>query len=145
MEPLATGTGQRLDQWLWHARFAKSRTLAHAVIERGKVRINREKVTKPSQSLKIGDVVTLSTGPRVRIFEVRSLGVRRGPAIEAQLLFLELTPTPDRTTSSPKAEIGAGPSPATDLVDAVRLMGAGRPTKRDRRATERLKDRFREC
>lgn len=145
MAPLEPGTGQRLDQWLWHARFAKSRTLAQALIERGKVRINREKVAKPSQALKVGDVVTLSTGPRVRIIEVCGHTLRRGPASEAQLLFRELTPEPDRTTQTQKSAIGGGPSPVTDLSGAIRPTGAGRPTKRERRATERLKDRFREC
>ena len=138
-------TGQRLDQWLWHARIAKSRTLAQALIGRGKVRINTIKTDKPSHWLKPGDVVTLSLGPRVRVVEVRDIGARRGPASEAQLLFQELTPVSDQSKSSQQSGAKDGPSPVQDSVAAVRPIGAGRPTKRERRATERLKDRFREC
>lgn len=135
---------QRLDQWLWFARLTKSRTLAQALIERGKVRVNREKVARSSQVLKAGDTITLSTGPVVRIYRVIGFGLRRGPAPEAKRLYEELTPAADRTKSSPAEIPGAEASASLDLGSAVRPAGAGRPTKRDRRATERLKDRFRE-
>jgi ribosome-associated heat shock protein Hsp15 len=136
--------GQRLDRWLWFARVTKSRTLAQVLIERGKVRVNREKVGRDSQVLKPGDVVTLSLGPRVRILTVKAFGVRRGPASEAQSLYEELTPAPDRTKSSAAEKSSGGQAPVEDFAAAVRPDGAGRPTKRERRATERLKDRFRE-
>jgi ribosome-associated heat shock protein Hsp15 len=136
--------GQRLDQWLWFARLTKSRTLAQALIERGKVRVNRDKVGRASHWLKTGDVVTLSTGPRVRVVTIKGFGVRRGRAAEAQALYEELTPAPDRTKSSPAEKSADGSSPITDLSVAVRPDGAGRPTKRERRATERLRDRHRE-
>ena len=135
---------QRLDQWLCFARVTKSRSLAQALIERGKVRVNREKASRASHVLKTGDVVTLSLGPRVRILTVKGFGRRRGPAAEAQVLHEELTPAPDRTKSSPAEMSGDGPVPLADLNAAVRPAGAGRPTKRDRRATERLRNRFRE-
>jgi ribosome-associated heat shock protein Hsp15 len=135
---------QRLDQWLCFARLTKSRTLAQALIERGKVRINRDKATRASQMLKTGDVVTLSVGPRVRVFEIKGIGVRRGPAAEAQALYQELTPAPDRTKSSPAEKLSAEATAGGNSTAAVRPAGAGRPTKRDRRATERLKDRLRE-
>ena len=135
---------QRLDQWLWFARLTKSRTLAQALIGRGKVRINRLKVDRPSQAVIPGDVLTLSSGPRVRVFAIKVIGTRRGPAVEAAALYEELTPAPDRTKSTP-AEKSAGEAlPLTELAAAVRPVGAGRPTKRERRATERLKDRYRE-
>jgi ribosome-associated heat shock protein Hsp15 len=137
--------GQRLDQWLWFARLTKSRTLAQALIERGKLRVNKEKVDRPSQWLRPGDVVTLSTGPNVRILTVKAIGKRRGPAAEAQALYEELTPATDRTKSSAAERSGVCALPASDFAAAVRPVGAGRPTKRDRRATERLKDRFREA
>ena len=146
--PSATA-GQRLDQWLWFARLAKSRTLAQALIERNKIRVNRIKADKSSLWLKPGDVVTMSVGPMVRVVEVVAIGVRRGPAAEASRLFRELTPAPDRTTSSRSKAERAGPSiggmddPSVG-VHGVRPSGAGRPTKRERRATERLKDPFRE-
>ena len=57
----ASAPAQRIDQWLWFARITKSRTLAQALIERGKVRLNRDRIEKPSQSVKAGDVVTISS------------------------------------------------------------------------------------
>lgn len=143
-KPASGPDGQRLDQWLWFARLTKSRTLAQALIERGKLRVNRDKVDRPSQRLKPGDVVTLSTGPNVRILTVKAIGKRRGPAAEAQILYEELTPATVRTKSSAAETIGEPALLGSDFAAAVRPMGAGRPTKRDRRATERLKDRFRE-
>ena len=59
----AVDTIQRVDQWLWFARVAKSRTLAQALIARGKVRINRNRLEKPSATVKPGDVLTLTLGP----------------------------------------------------------------------------------
>jgi ribosome-associated heat shock protein Hsp15 len=133
---------QRLDQWLWFARVTKSRTIAQALIERGKVRVNRDKVARPSQLIKAGDVVTIALGPKVRILTVSAFGTRRGPATEAQMLYQELTPAPDQTKSTTVVK-----SPVTGVSESaagVRPLGAGRPTKRERRETVRLKDRFRE-
>ncbi len=139
-------TGQRLDQWLWFARIAKSRTLAQALIDRGKVRLNKEKVDKPSQKLKPSDTLTISLGPQVRILKVLGIGQRRGPASEAQALYEELTPRPDETTSAlqPRGSVGSvhsGGSVETTSSQGIRASGSGRPTKRERRDTERLKDR----
>ena len=137
---------QRLDVWLCYARLAKTRTLGQTLVQRGKVRVNRIRVDKPSHNLKPGDVVTLSLGPTVRVVEVLGIGKRRGPAPEAAALFRELTPAPDRTTSSrPETQSGGKDHPALQAsvaANGMRLPGTGRPSKRDRRATERLKDRF---
>ncbi|MEQ1651002.1 MAG: RNA-binding S4 domain-containing protein, partial [Hyphomicrobium sp.] len=135
---------QRLDQWMWFARVTKSRTLAQALIERGKVRVNGSKVDRPSIAVKPTDVLTVSAGPRVRIIAIKAIGVRRGPATEAQGLFEELTPEPDRTKSTAKDKTPGGDLPDGGLATAVRPSGAGRPTKRERRDMERLKDRSRE-
>jgi len=119
------GGGQlRLDKWLWFARVVKSRTLAAGLVEDGKVRLNRERITKPSQGVRVGDVLTVSVGPRVRVLEVRALGTRRGPASEAQSLYADRSPPPAATGAPPAS--GERPS------------GAGRPTKRDRRHIDRL-------
>lgn len=139
--------GQRIDQWLWCARFAKSRTLAQTLVCGGKIRVNRVKIDKPSHWLKPGDVVTLSLGPRVRIVEVKDIAKTRRPAPEAALLFLELTPAQDRTTSSGDGKANAKPGDGSTDVSrrtphAFRLAGSGRPTKQERRALDRLKDRF---
>ena len=128
---------QRVDQWLWFARIAKSRMLAQVLIARGKVRLNRIKVAKASTSVKPGDVLTLSLGPSVRSLEVLGIGVRRGPAPEAQLLYCELDLPTSRTRSNGRAADREG----VHLPPAIRSDGAGRPTKRDRRRTDTLRGR----
>ncbi len=81
---------QRLDKWLWYARIAKSRSLAAKLIEDGSIRINRQRVVKASACVKCGDVLTASLHGQIRLLQVLSLGVRRGPANEAQALYSEL-------------------------------------------------------
>lgn len=133
MGPANVNSGQRIDQWLWFARITKSRTLAQDLIARGKVRLNRAKIDKPSTLVKPGDVLTLVAGPAVRSLEIVAIGRRRGPAAEAQLLFLDHTPPAPRREA---AEISQGPA-----QPAIRPEGAGRPTKRDRRLIDKLKGR----
>ena len=98
------GDQLRLDKWLWYARVVKSRTLAAGLVEDGKVRLNRERITKPSQTVRIGDVLTISVGPRVRILEVAAMGTRRGPAAEAQALYVDLSPPPPAPTAPVAAD-----------------------------------------
>ncbi len=81
---------QRLDKWLWYARMAKSRSIAAKLIEDGCIRINRQRAVKASACVKCGDVLTATLHGRVRVIKVRALGERRGPACEAQTLYLEL-------------------------------------------------------
>lgn len=133
----AASLAQRIDQWLWFARIVKSRTLAQALIERGKVRLNRNRIEKTSQSVKAGDVLTISLGPKVRIVQVVAPGVRRGPAPEAARLYLELTPASEAMKTTSRVE--SDTNPATQPATAIRPKGEGRPTKRDRRALDRLK------
>jgi ribosome-associated heat shock protein Hsp15 len=89
--PQAAGT-QRIDKWLWFARIIKSRTLAAQLVVEGKVRINRVKATKPSQSVRAGDVLTLTLRGRVDILRVLAPGERRGPPEEARRLYEVLSP-----------------------------------------------------
>ena len=131
----AAGATQRVDQWLWFARIAKSRTLAQALVARGKVRINRTRIEKPSATVKPGDVLTLALGPTVRVLEILAIGTRRGPATEAQLLYRDLGPPPSLAASGARKENAVRPT------QAIRLDGAGRPTKRERRQTDKLKGR----
>jgi ribosome-associated heat shock protein Hsp15 len=91
---------QRLDKWLWFVRAVKSRTLAAALVAEGKVRVNRERASKPSHALRVGDVVTLTVHAQVRVLKVLSTGVRRGPPVEARGLYEDLTP---EATSKPGA------------------------------------------
>jgi ribosome-associated heat shock protein Hsp15 len=81
---------QRLDKWLWFVRVAKSRTLAAALVADGKVRVNRERASKPSQTLRVGDVVTVAVHERVRVLKVLATGARRGPPAEARRLYEDL-------------------------------------------------------
>jgi ribosome-associated heat shock protein Hsp15 len=79
----------RLDQWLWFARFVKSRSLAARLCAAGAVTVNGSAVTKPNQTVRVGDTVILPQGGWQRTVRVLALGVRRGPASEARLLYEE--------------------------------------------------------
>ena len=79
----------RLDQWLWFARFVKSRSLAARLCTAGAVTLNGSTVTKPNQTVRVGDIVILPQGGWRRTVRVLALGVRRGPASEARLLYEE--------------------------------------------------------
>ena len=118
---MATPPEQRLriDKWLWHARFFKTRTLAAAEVSAGHVRLNTVKIQKPAQLVGPGDVLTFLKGSQVRVIRVEALGTRRGPASEAQTLYTDLDP-PQRTGEE---DVPANP----------RFDGKGRPTGRDRR------------
>jgi ribosome-associated heat shock protein Hsp15 len=80
---------RRLDQWLWFARFAKSRSLAARLCSDGEIAVNGATVAKANHGVKPGDVVTLPQGPWRRTVQVLAIGTRRGPAVEAQTLFRE--------------------------------------------------------
>lgn len=125
---------QRLDRWLWFSRAVKSRTLAAAQIEAGKIRVNLVKITKPSYCVKPGDVITSAANKDVRILQVKALGMRRGPAPEAQLLYEDKTPQPVARDPTDTASLEAHGS-------GQREAGSGRPTKRERRQFERLQGR----
>ena len=128
-EPAQTGeSGQRLDKWLWFVRVIKTRTQAAALVTEGKVRVNRQRIDKPSQTLKPGDVVTVNVRGHIRILKMIAPGERRGPAAEAQQLFEDLTPPPTPSQAAQEAGTGHG----------QRLPGLGRPTKRDRRRIDQM-------
>ena len=114
---------QRLDKWLWFARIAKTRTLATRLVETGKARVNRTKVSKASRTVRAGDVITLAIHEQIRVLKVVAFGARRGPAAEAAMLYEDLSPPP-----VPRKKTSRPPQPP-----AQREQGTGRPTKRDRR------------
>lgn len=116
---------QRIDKFLWFARFFKSRTLAASIVTDGRVRINGERCEKASTIVKVGDVLTFPAGPRVRVIKVVAGGTRRGPPSEAQALYEDMTPPPEVREAEPAAP-------------AKRERGAGRPTKKERRAIDAL-------
>lgn len=112
----------RLDKWLWHARFFKTRSLAARQVSDGQVRVNGGKVSKPSYMVSAGDVLTFSQGRVVRVIRIEALGERRGPAPEAQALYCDLDPPETKKENIVPA------NPAYE--------GQGRPTKKDRRALD---------
>lgn len=89
---------QRLDKWLWCARFMKARADCARLVAEGLVRINRQVTDKPHARLRPGDVLTLPLRGDVRVVRVLSLATRRGPAPEAQRLYEDLD-TPQTTIS----------------------------------------------
>lgn len=82
----------RLDKWLWQARFFKSRSIAAEVIAEGHVRVNGTRISRPGRDVGAGDTLTFPQGNRIRVIRVLALGLRRGPATEAQALYLDLDP-----------------------------------------------------
>jgi len=98
-------TGQRIDKWLWCARFFKSRTLAADACNAGRVRISGLLVSKAHHAVKPGDVLTFAQGPHIRVVRIAALGVRRGPAVEARGLYEDLAPpTGSRSAAAARQE-----------------------------------------
>lgn len=122
---MAEGESARVDSWVWSVRLVATRSEAAAACRAGHVRINGERV-KPAHVVHVGDEVRVRHGGRERIVSVtRVLRKRVGAAVAVEC-FVDRTPPP--------------PNEAAAVV-GVRGRGAGRPTKRDRRALERLRDR----
>ncbi len=118
----------RLDKWLWHARFFKTRSLATAAISGGKVHLNAERV-KPAHRVRIGDRLSLSLQGIVAEFEVLGLPLRRGPAAEAQAHYLETAASAERRAKLREQQ---------RLAQVSRPRPDARPDKRDRRRLMRL-------
>ena len=131
MTELHTQT-QRIDKWLWYARFFKTRSLAAKFVTSGKVRVTSGddtiRVTKAAHAVHIDDVLTFPKGHHVRVIKVLDPGKRRGPAPEAQALYEDLSPPQPRSKKQQVAK------------PAGRDKGAGRPTKKERRAIDKLKE-----
>ena len=123
----ATDDKLRLDQWLFRARFFKSRTLAGSACKAGKIRVDGQIIKKASAVVGRGQVLTFPKGDMIRVIHVLDFPGRRGPATEAATFYEDLTPEQNRLKSKYGSKL------------AGRLKGAGRPTKKDRRAIERLK------
>jgi ribosome-associated heat shock protein Hsp15 len=102
----------------------RTRTAAAALVNGGNVRLNGGRATAASQPVRAGDVVTIALDRAVRILKVTGFAERRGDADAARLLFEDLTPISPREPASP--------------ILAEREPGTGRPTKQERRATDRL-------
>ena len=120
---------ERLDRFLFFSRAVKSRTLAQKIIESGAIRVNSERTERTDHKVGAGDVLTMSIHGKVLVWRIIDPGTRRGPASEAQGLYEDISPpAPPRAALSPY-----------DAAIAKRPMGSGRPTKKDRRDTDRLR------
>ena len=118
----------RIDKWLWAARFFKTRGEAQKIVSGGHLRLDGDTMSKPHRQVRIGDVLTFAKGSNVRVIKVLAMAERRGPASEARELYEDLAPPEPRV----KRDAGTGPFEKRDA-------GSGRPTKRERRETDRLK------
>lgn len=121
----------RIDKWLWAARFFKTRGLAREAVEAGRVLLGGERI-KPSRPLRLGDELRIRSGDLDRTVRVAGLSAQRGPAPVAQRLYEE-------TEDSVRARVEwlARKALAAEPAAAIER---GRPTKRDRRLIERLRD-----
>ncbi len=122
------GAAHRLDKWLWQARFYKTRGLATAAIQGGKVHLNGERV-KPAHRVRLGDLLSLSLDGVVAEFEVLGLPARRGPAAEARAHYAETPASATRRAALREQQ---------RLADLTRPRPDTRPDKRDRRRLMRL-------
>jgi ribosome-associated heat shock protein Hsp15 len=118
----------RLDKWLWHVRFYKTRSLATAAINGGKVHLNGERV-KPSHRIRVGDKLSISLQGMVAELDILSMAQRRGPPAEAKTHYLETPASVQRRAHWQEQQ---------RLAQVSRPHSDGRPDKRDRRRLMRL-------
>jgi ribosome-associated heat shock protein Hsp15 len=113
----------RLDKWLWAARFFKTRSMASQAVTGGKVHVNGQRV-KPARIVQIGDELQVTRNELTFTVQVQAISERRGPAVEARLLYEE-------SAESIKAREEEGA--IRKLIHAGQTAPACRPGKRDRR------------
>ena len=123
---MTTAESVRLDQWLWAARFFKTRSLAAAAAQGGKVHVRGDRA-KPARAIRVGDRLQIRRGPYEWVVTVKDLSTRRGPAREAVLLYEE---TEDSVRNRQAAQAQAQAAPFRER--------GGRPTKKDRRDRARF-------
>ena len=80
----------RIDKFLFFIRFAKSRSVASALVGEGRIRVDGKRVLKPSDEVRIGSIVAMPWHGEVRILEITALPARRGPAPEARTHYREI-------------------------------------------------------
>lgn len=116
----------RVDRWLWSVRAFKTRTLATEACRAGHVAVNRS-VTKPATPVRVGDVVAIRVDGGDRVLEVARVIENRVGAPTAAGCYVDRSPVP--------------PDPGLVAPGLTRDRAAGRPTKRDRRLIDRLRQR----
>lgn len=80
----------RLDKFLWFARVVKTRALAQALAEDGRLRISGRIADRAHASVRVGDVLSFAVRGRVRVLRIEALPKRRGPPAEARALYTEV-------------------------------------------------------
>jgi ribosome-associated heat shock protein Hsp15 len=118
----------RLDKWLWYARFMKSRSKATKFCQSSRFCVNSSIVIKAHFLVKQNDVLTFSIDNNIKIIRILNLGVRRGSASEAQALYQDISPSISLNKEDHEFQVVIG----------KREIGSGRPTKDQRRATDKL-------
>lgn len=122
----------RLDQWLWAARFFKTRALAAEAVAGGKVTLNGAR-PKRAHPVREGDQLRIRMGPFEHLLTVRGLAARRGPAEVARGLYEE-----DPAGAARREELAA----RLKAEAAAFIRGEGRPTKKERRAIAKARHRL---
>ena len=120
---------QRIDVWLWYGRFYKTRSLASRMVRGGKVRLNGKVCKKSSTPVSAEDVLIFSRADDLLIVKIRAFALRRGSASDAKNLYEDLTPVLEKRETKKV------------IFTSNRERGAGRPTKNERRAIDRLMNR----
>ena len=98
---MAEGGALRLDKFLWFARIVKTRSLAQALAEEGRLRLGGRVVDRAHAPVRVGDVLSFAVHGHVRVLRVEALPERRGPPSEARLLYSEI---PARPVDEPSGE-----------------------------------------
>lgn len=94
----------RIDKWLWHARFFKSRSQATRLAADGRIRVDGKVVTRAHHPVKVGNVLTFPVARRICVVRILALGARRGPATEARTLYEDLMDRPAATEGQKTAK-----------------------------------------
>ena len=110
----------RLDKWLWHARFQNTYPCGQSGFG-GHVRVNANKVSKPSTAVVADTVLTFPQGNQIRVIKIVELGTRRGPASEAQTLYEDLSPPEEKI---PQEQTPRGGRVPPRRIDAVLILSA---------------------
>lgn len=127
-EETSGNLSQRIDKWLWHARFFKTRSIAQKQVATGKIRVDREKISSPSRKVSAGNVLTITRERDIKIIEILGIADKRGSYSVAQLLYKDMSPPkPEKQKQEQTRE------------SMSRIVSEGRPTKHQRKKIMAMK------